>query len=817
MKINSKLKEAVLLRNRISSSGVVTQTRINATFTVKGKGLMVQTFLRMLIPIGLSKTLARAKTILFFLTFCQNLYNTQGMKGLVNYLKASQVLLQQSLGGFRLHDVTELKCRPSRNRAGLPRLIRPQDRALIRADDWRVAKFYMTLFALFRVLEFPGKVSLNTITGPFTGNYDDPLYKRIIAYAKVFAKMLKAIARETSVLPLENRGISPSAIVKSAPGTGPQTISTSPWVLAGQAFNLKRLGLDETIEYFMKYFQKGTKVPFPGLLSVFQGAANLPMGLIPSLAFSVGRLGFKEEAAGKVRVFAMADAWTQWSLEPLHSYLFDILRGIPMDGTFDQLKPVRAKASSATAAYSLDLTAATDRLPMSVQIELFSSLFSREFAVQWARLLVGRSYNAFSHKFGVNEELTYSVGQPMGALSSWASLAITHHFLVQCAAWEAEVVKPGHWFTEYAILGDDLVIFDARVKRQYLLIVGVLGVQCGIAKSLLSPAGLAIEFAKRTLWKGRDVSPVPLMEFIAANLTLSDAITFARKYTLTFPQLLRVLGYGYRVVGSYTKHVGKLNSRVRALMFAFYLLETEDQVRELLMRGNPLLSKATLTLVVNEFKSLIGGSYLKRLESAIEKLPNPATLIREQGEKAMAVFLNRIYMVPALVTYLDKVLPTALSTTAVSVDVKADEFLPFLGLRRPAFTFPREEDLLKEGLPIHVPGSLFNRIEQQVRLWRLCFERLVKLVVAEPMSRFRTDASKISYEIHAIRYGRDLVSLYSRLMTVQRLLSKAGTGLVPLEKIPERMPWGQDPVQMRFWRDFTKSILKVLKSMKTKA
>jgi len=31
--------------------------------------------------------------------------------------------------------------------------------------------------------------------------------------------------------------------------------------------------------------------------------------------------------------------------------------------------------------------------------------------------------------------LRYAVGQPMGALSSWAGLAITHHFLVQLCAY----------------------------------------------------------------------------------------------------------------------------------------------------------------------------------------------------------------------------------------------------------------------------------------------------------------------------------------------------------------------------------------------
>jgi len=55
----------------------------------------------------------------------------------------------------------------------------------------------------------------------------------------------------------------------------------------------------------------------------------------------LGKLGLKHEAAGKVRVFAMVDAWTNWLLKPLHSMLFDHLRGIPQDGTFDQLKPIR--------------------------------------------------------------------------------------------------------------------------------------------------------------------------------------------------------------------------------------------------------------------------------------------------------------------------------------------------------------------------------------------------------------------------------------------------------------------------------------------
>jgi hypothetical protein len=50
-----------------------------------------------------------------------------------------------------------------------------------------------------------------------------------------------------------------------------------------------------------------------------------------------------------------------------------------MDGTFNQLKPLEA-ASSWPSAYSLDLTAATDRLPMDIQVALIGELFGQDLA-----------------------------------------------------------------------------------------------------------------------------------------------------------------------------------------------------------------------------------------------------------------------------------------------------------------------------------------------------------------------------------------------------------------------------------------------------
>jgi len=652
------------------------------------------------------------------------------------------------------------------------------------------------------------------------------------------------------VLPLEDRGIKPRPIIKSSPGSVNTQVSTTPFVLLVNAVNLRRLGLDKAVAYFIKFFEAGTKIPYPGLMRIWEGASQLPLDLSPSLSGGVGRLGFKDEAAGKVRVFAMCDAWTQWVLEPFHDFLFDILRNIPQDGTFDQLKPVREKAAIAQSAYSLDLTAATDRLPIALQIMLFSSLISREFAVQWAWLLVGRSYSAVTKKYGgLARDLYYSVGQPMGALSSWASLAMTHHFLVQVAAWDAGVVPVGTWFTDYAILGDDLVIFDPRVKTAYLRIVAAIGVECGIAKSLLSPKGLCIEFAKRTLYKGQDISPVPLTEFLAALLSLSDAVQFARKYNLTFPGLLKTLGYGYRVLGGLNRSIGLLNSRVRALLFAYYLPDSEEEVKEMLLRGNPFLTEKVMKEAVLAFREILMSRYQAMVSSRLSSLDATPVILKRESEACVETMISRLYITNFLSGTLFEGVPpdTSLADALAMRDPNASS----------DFSFPRIEpftpspdgaayqlfDLLnhepqwspvkvptvwfehsdhvkwlqrnyKPATTLTVPPALYNRVEGFIRDWRLIAQRVVSITVVSELASFRRKASDLLWEIKALRFGRSLGPIYCKSLAVMRSVSAIGTGKVLFYREPERLPSGRmDPVQMQYWRDFTAAILKVTKKV----
>jgi hypothetical protein len=67
----------------------------------------------------------------------------------------------------------------------------------------------------------------------------------------------------------------------------------------------------------------------------------------------------------------------------LHDYLFKILKAIPNDGTFDQaasIKRAGEKSEIANCSFGYDLTAATDRLPLALQVALLSSLFNTEMA-----------------------------------------------------------------------------------------------------------------------------------------------------------------------------------------------------------------------------------------------------------------------------------------------------------------------------------------------------------------------------------------------------------------------------------------------------
>jgi hypothetical protein len=302
----------------------------------------------------------------------------------------------------------------------------------------------------------------------------------------------------------------------------------------------------------------------------------------------LGKLALVEEP-GKLRVVAMVDCITQWVLYPLHRYIFDtLLKAIPQDGLYDQLAPVRALIDSLTRlnrkeCFSYDLSAATDRIPVVLQEKLLSVFTTEEFAFHWRKLLCDRAYflpNLYVKTFGKAVRVVrYAVGQPMGAYSSWAMLALVHHAILQLAARRA-----GHtrWFTLYAVLGDDIVIGDRGVALEYTRIMSDIGVKIGFNKSIVSK-NLSLEFAKRFFYKGSEVTPLPLVGIACAWLGVTgvpEVLKASKDRTGRLPSMftiMRSIGLGFRVsCSAATSRLVDLSRRARSIV----LLLTRPGVSE---------------------------------------------------------------------------------------------------------------------------------------------------------------------------------------------------------------------------------------------
>jgi hypothetical protein len=320
-------------------------------------------------------------------------------------------------------------------------------------------------------------------------------------------------------------------------------------------------------------------------LKAAEQKAGKEFQLFPKGKLELGKIAMKLEAAGKVRLFAMETWWVQGLLYPLHKGIFGILRLIPQDGTHDQGKPLKLLQSyfegcrdrgQKTYFASFDLKAATDRIPVGLQEKVLALLVGPRVALCWKILMVRKDYvftplsertkarrwSEGSRKPLAPIRLRYAVGQPMGAYSSWAMLAITHHCLVQFAAWRA-----GHrkgWYPLYAVLGDDVVVVGRDVAREYQVVAEEFGIKIGLAKSLISENG-SFEFAKRFYWKGADCSPLSAREFAVGLDNLASFVELARRAESLLPDLriidvIRSYGKGYRAA----KLLNTKNSALKA-------------------------------------------------------------------------------------------------------------------------------------------------------------------------------------------------------------------------------------------------------------
>lgn len=516
----------------------------------------------------------RIKLTKDFLSFVLKYNKHHGISATVKWLKAQHVCLQKALGLDILKSTVVLGTIFHYSRlagGGLPRIIPAQCRARIRRGDIHEIRFWSGLFNLYRILKSPGEIKISTIVDPFNGDEDylKALCNSVKDYYRNFFGLLPGFKR------IEKSDLSPQGWVLSR-SASPSNSRSSAGILTDIWYlNKYSPELWQELLYYL-YAAKPKVTEFVRDMQIgyqlVTRLVNLPQKTVAldgrelyqpdhvmvknSIRIhgltgdGVSQFAIKEEPAGKIRLFALLDSVTQSVLAPLHQSLFDLLRSIPNDGTFDQDQSVRRgmeKAIKANKAFSFDLTAATDRIPAKLTASLIGMIYQNmDLAESWLAIMTKRDFyfnDKVAAKLKVKEgPYRYACGQPMGGLSSWAGLAITHHWIVQLAAEQAG--KPNNiWNEDYEILGDDLVIFDEKIADEYLKIMKLLGCEINMNKSICSPTRPVFEFAKRTVWGANIVSGISLAQIRAGwrvGGRVANALSFVTSGLLPKPSLLAI-------------------------------------------------------------------------------------------------------------------------------------------------------------------------------------------------------------------------------------------------------------------------------------
>lgn len=348
----------------------------------------------------------------------------------------------------------------------------------MKQQDIPFIKLLLTVFYVSRNLRTKAEPSFSTITGPSTMR-EYPFSRK-----EDFVQFWRALGYSNRMKPGRSLDFKNYHKTSKAGPNGPAlwTCISDLLSLDSPLFeNITKLGGQKLTEY-MELLLRNSKI----LASYLQNQKGITRKLV-----------YFSDKEGKTREVAIFDYFSQTSLLPLHKYLFEALKKIPQDFTFDQTGFKRSLLNS-EVFYSIDLTAFTDRFPIQVNKDLLEARIGPERAEAWFQIM--------TQSFSIQDsEIRYSVGNPMGAYSSWNSTTLAHHFVV----WKACQNKGVNWKTlPYAMLGDDLVIGHRLVALEYCRLIRTLGVNWSKEKTHVSP--YFYEFAKRFHWCGHDISPFPI-------------------------------------------------------------------------------------------------------------------------------------------------------------------------------------------------------------------------------------------------------------------------------------------------------------------
>lgn len=346
---------------------------------------------------------------------------------------------------------------------------------------------------------------------------------------------------------------------------------------------------DEDIRFVDGFLDESVAAELQQILSCEDdGVIRSWLGNDPYLGLPVGEVQHLPKKGGGTdyRDIAVPNRFIQAALEPISCKLYRLLRMLPKDATFNQerfdMVLVNRVTNENLYQGSVDLSKATDNLPrawgiaiveaimahcdLSPEEKMLMQIFGDESPRAQIEDEARRSWTLFKHVSSANwidEGYVdkWRVGQPLGSLPSFALLGITHNLLL-----EAIACSIGLLHSPYVILGDDLVVFNKRLRQKYIRELSSRAVPLSLHKSY---SGELSEFAGKTYVK----KCIPFHTSDHSPLTWNSLFDYQRATGIRIPwqYLPRQLRRHYRkIVASECKKKGLPSNAVMQLANSSY-------------------------------------------------------------------------------------------------------------------------------------------------------------------------------------------------------------------------------------------------------
>jgi hypothetical protein len=204
----------------------------------------------------------------------------------------------------------------------------------------------------------------------------------------------------------------------------------------------------------------------------------------------------KKGDGSSYRDIAAPNRFIQAALHPVWKRLSQFQNLIPNDASMHQskfdVKIANRVANANLYVGSVDLSKATDNLPFlwgQMAVERFASLWG------WTSKDEHQSWELFKEVSKAPWEdngyiIFWEKGQPLGSLPSFATLTLTHWLILESIS-----LASGLGHSPYSIVGDDVVIYNKKLRSRYISTLTSRRIPLSLHKSY---EGRCVEFAGKT-------------------------------------------------------------------------------------------------------------------------------------------------------------------------------------------------------------------------------------------------------------------------------------------------------------------------------